>query len=95
MFKQDKFIIGFLCGLLAPLLGFCLYYVGLFNEMSLTAFYNHLIQINRLAAVISLSLLANLALFFIFDKYGRLRCQQGVIAATFLFGFYIVYLKMF
>jgi hypothetical protein len=95
MFKEDKFITGFICGLLAPLLGFYIYFLALFRELGIDGFYHQLVSTNRLAAVISLSLLANLALFFIFDKYSRLRSQQGVIAATFLYGFYVVYLKVF
>jgi hypothetical protein len=95
MLKQDKFLIGFLSGLLAPFIGFYLYYFSFFRIMSISKFFNHLQETSTLAAIISLSLLANLALFFLFDKFGRLRCQQGVIGATFIYGFYIVYLKLF
>lgn len=95
MFKQDKFIIGFITGILAPFIGFCLYYISFFRIMTLKNFFLHLQETSTLAATLSLSLLANLALFFLFDKFEKLRCQQGVIGATFIYGFYIVYLKVF
>ncbi len=95
MLKQDKFLIGFISGLMAPLIGFYLYYLSFFRIMTVKNFFLNLLESNTLAATISLSLLANLALFFAFDKFEKLRCQQGVIGATFIYGFYIVYLKMF
>jgi hypothetical protein len=92
---QDRFIIGFAGGLLAPLMGFYLYYLSLFRQMGIDGFYHSLVANNKLAAVISLSLLANLALFFLFDRFDKLKCARGVIAGTFIYGFYIVYLKFF
>ena len=93
MFSKDKFITGFIGGIIAPVVGFYLYYIALFRQMDLSGFYNTLVSNNTLAAAISLSLLANLALFFVFDKFGKLNGSRGVIAATFIYGFYIVYLK--
>lgn len=95
MSQRNQFLAGFAGGLLAPLLGFYLYYISFFRQMDIIAFFYALQNNNTLAAAISLSLLANLALFFILDRFGKLRAEQGVIAATFIYGFYILYLKLF
>lgn len=95
MSQKQQFLAGFAGGLIAPLLGFYLYYLSLFRQMELADFFKGLQANNTLAAAISLSLLANLALFFILDRFGKLRTQQGVIAATFIYGFCIMYLKFF
>jgi hypothetical protein len=95
MFKSNHFLTGFISGLLAPFVGFYLFYLAQFRAVGLEGYYNQLLENNKLAAAISLSLVANLALFFVFDRFGYLFAQRGVIAATFLYGFFIVYLKFF
>ncbi|MBS1764734.1 MAG: hypothetical protein JSS90_07210 [Bacteroidetes bacterium] len=95
MTQKNHFLAGFAGGLFAPFIGFYLYYLSFFRQMSVTDFFFALQNNNTLAAAISLSLLANLALFFILDRFRKLRAEQGVIAATFLYGFYIMYLKFF
>jgi hypothetical protein len=42
--------------------------------------------------VLTLALIANLALFFLFDRLGKPRAMRGVIMATFLYGFVIMFL---
>ncbi len=90
--------LGVITGLLAPVGGFFLYATiyttAIRPHHDLAYFINDLFLGTRQfqAPVLSLSLLANLALFFIFDRYDRPQAMRGVILATFIYGVAIVVL---
>ena len=93
MIKKDSRLTGFISGLLAPFVGLYIYYLISFHYMSLRSFVNRITELQLLAGVISLSLLANLVLFFFFLRAKADRSAYGVIGATFIYGMIIVYLK--
>ncbi|MEZ5068462.1 MAG: hypothetical protein R2847_08185 [Bacteroidia bacterium] len=41
MSQRNQFLAGFAGGLLAPLLGFYLYYISFFRQMDIIAFFMH------------------------------------------------------
>ncbi len=92
----DSRAVGFILGVLAPVLGF-LAYAGLYvtairPHHDLGWFVNDLF-IGTLAyrpRVVSLSLIADAALFFVFDRKDMHRAMRGVIMAMLLYGAYIV-----
>jgi hypothetical protein len=96
--RSDSFVLGVITGLLAPIAGFFLYggiYVTAIRpHHDLAYFINDLFLGTRQfqAPVLSLSLLANLALFFLFDRVDRPLAMRGVILATFIYGVAIVVL---
>ncbi|MBK5284998.1 MAG: hypothetical protein JJE25_06315 [Bacteroidia bacterium] len=94
MIKKDSRLIGFISGLLAPFIGLYIYYLISFHYMSLRSFVNRITELQLLAGVMSLSLIANLVLFFFFLRTKADRSAYGVIGATFLYGLVIVYLKV-
>ena len=93
MFRKDSKITGFISGLLAPLLGLYVYYLISFRYMSLRSFIARITEFGLLSGVISLSLIANLVLFFWFIRIKADNSSYGVIGATFLYGMVIIYLK--
>ena len=94
MIKKDSRLTGLISGLLAPFVGLYIYYLISFHYMSLRSFINRITELQLLSGVISLSLIANLVLFFFFLRTRADRSAYGVIGATFLYGLIIVYLKV-
>jgi len=88
--------IGLVCGLLAPAIGFLAYgllYVNLIRPHNdLGWFVQDLFLGTRRyqAPVLSLSLLADVPLFFWFDRKGRVEAMRGVLMAVFIHGAVIV-----
>ena len=93
MIKKNHFLTGFISGLLAPLLGFCIYYLISFRYMGFRSYVSRLTEFGLVSGVISLSLIANLVVFFYFIKVKADSSARGVIGATFLYGLLIVILK--
>ena len=93
MIRKDHFLTGFLIGLIAPFIGFYIYYLISFRYMSLQMYISQLTEFGLEAGVLSLSLIANLIVFFYFIKGKADLSARGVIGATFLYGLLIVCLK--
>jgi len=93
MVRKNYFLTGFVSGLLAPLIGFYIYYLISFRYMSLRLYISRLTELGLAGGVISLSLIANLIVFFYFIKSKADLSARGVIAATFAYGMLIVFLK--
>lgn len=77
--------VGLLLGLLVPVLSFVIMYFLGFRGMSLAEFIEVLASRNKLSSVISLSVIPNLLLFFIFIWLNYLYSARGVLASTLLF----------
>ena len=93
MIKKNHFLTGFISGLMAPVIGFFIYYLISFHYMDFISYVSRITELGLLAGIISLSLIANLIVFFYFIKVKADRSAQGVIGATFMYGLLIVILK--
>ena len=83
---------GILLGIIAPIIA-CIVYVVFINEETLENFINNFVTDRNLPAIISLSLLINLALFFLKLKFNKDEQSRGILLSTFLYGVVIVILK--
>lgn len=92
--SKDKFLSGFIPGLLLPLIGFYLYYLLFFGYMAFNAFLNHVTSSGHAISVLSLGVILNLALFFAFYQMEMDRAAKGVIGSTFIFAFLALYFKV-
>jgi hypothetical protein len=93
--RWDSIGAGFACGMLAPVLGFFgyagLYVTAIRPHHDLHWFVHDLFigtPIFR-PRVVSLSLIADAFLFFLFDRFDRHRAMRGVILAMVAYGVYI------
>lgn len=88
-------LLGFLIGLLAPLLGFCIVFLALGGDNTFSQFTSNLFRNHDFAAkVISLSLLANAIAFLIFNRSKKaFGTAKGIMYATFLYAVVIILLK--
>lgn len=88
--KLDKTWVGFLTGLLAPVIAMAIYYMINFRHLTLKEFYIELTSRDIIGHIISLCALPNLLLFFIFIWLSLYKGARGVIISTFLYAFVIV-----
>ena len=91
-----KFWTGFSLGLFMPFVGFCCYYFMLFFHITFSRYVHMALVVEQLQApLISLSLIINLGVFFLFIKTDRENAAKGVLYGTFLYAPLVVYLKYF
>lgn len=93
-YKYDKMIVGVALGILLPSLFIFIFYLVNYSFTSFAITIEHYYEVGRLSALLSLSLLVNLALFFILYKLDYEMAPRGLILATFLWGIAIVYFKI-
>jgi hypothetical protein len=91
---KDNVITGLISGLLAPLLAFGVYAKNKFPQVELSTIFQHVKGLGILSAMISLSVFINLLVFFLFIWSKADRSAKGVLAATFVYAFTVVILKL-
>ncbi|MFZ1333563.1 MAG: hypothetical protein WAR83_15320 [Flavobacteriales bacterium] len=93
---SDSERLGLISGLLVPVLGFViyafLYVTGIRPHLTFSYFVNDLFLGTRTyqSPILSLSLIANLPLFFWFDRNEMQKAMRGVILASFVYAVIIV-----
>ena len=65
MIKKDSQITGFISGVIGPFIGGFIYYLLQFSSMTFEEYISTIISSGSLSAVISLSVIFNLAVFFL------------------------------
>ncbi len=88
---EDNIYLGVAAGIVAPMVAFWLYYISKFSHIGLKPFVQHLLQLNLGGPVLSLSMVANLAVFFFFIWLKADRSARGVLLATFIYGALILF----
>jgi len=91
--RYNNIRVGLVLGLLAPLLGFVIVYLVAFRGMSFMEYLEQFSYRNKLSSVISLSVVPNLLLFFIFIWLNYLYSARGVLASTLLFALIVIITK--
>ncbi len=86
--------IGWITGILSPLLGFYIFVRFYFDRQPLLDVLQMFIERNVLTHAISLSVIINLVFFFGFLKTNRDAAARGVLGATFLYVFVVLFLKL-
>ncbi|MCK4746135.1 MAG: hypothetical protein KAT15_03830 [Bacteroidales bacterium] len=93
MKRYNTIRLGVLLGLLAPVLAFAVIYIVAFQGMAFGEFIELLVFRKRLSSMISLSVIPNLFLFFIFIWLNYLYSARGVLASTLVLGLIVVITK--
>jgi len=94
--RGDSFALGFILGLLFPVLGFFgyggIYVTAIRPHHDLHWFVHDLFlgTTEYRSQIISLSLIADAFLFFGFDRFEKYRSMRGVIAAMLLYAIAVV-----
>lgn len=92
--SRDKFLTGFIPGLILPIIGFYLYFLLFFGYMNFMGFFKHVYGSGHAISVLSLGVILNLALFFSFYQLEMDRAAKGVIGSTFIYAFLVLYVKV-
>lgn len=93
--KINNSLTGLTLGLIAPLLVLSIFYLYKYNQYTPEEFYTVLKVMKIESALISLCVIANLALFFIVLQFDFYNTAKGIIFATFIYSTIVVYLKFF
>ncbi len=91
MVNKNSVITGIICGIIIPSIVFFLLHSFTFNRVTPEYIFS---SPGIVAKLLSLSLLGNLAAFFLFLKYDFELSARGVLFATFIFGAGIAVLKI-
>jgi hypothetical protein len=90
---KDNFLTGLITGMVSPPLGFYVFCLATFPDLNVMDIAASYYRRNVMSHVVSLSVLVNLALFFIFLKFNAESSARGILGATFLYGIVILILK--
>lgn len=93
-FDFDRTWLGFVCGLLAPWLVMLIYYRVNYYYLQPDSFlYKTFVQL-VFVPLLSLCVIANLGVFFLFIWRDKNASAKGVIMATFLYAIYVFAVKL-
>jgi hypothetical protein len=92
--KLNNFILGIIAGLLLPFIFLLIYWLWSFKFINfIPQFFKFLLMGRVLSAVLSLCLIPNLGMFFLFINKEYYKTTRGIILSTLLYGFAIVAIK--
>lgn len=92
--RLNNFILGTISGLLLPFISLLIYWLWSFKYMNfIPQFFKFLLMGRVLSAVLSLCLIPNLGMFFLFINKEYYKTTRGIILSTLVYGFIIVALK--
>lgn len=95
-FKRDNLKFGLLLGLLAPLLGFLIYYFYRFFPVFSIGEYIRALKFNKslLTGISSISLVVNVVLFTIYTNSRRDKTGRGIFVMTLVYGIIVLLFKL-
>lgn len=91
----DKQYIGFIAGFLVPLVTFYLYYELKFDNIGFFDYLRSMHQYKLLFKVMSLCVLSDLPVFYLFMYFKKMRSAQGVVMACFIYAFMVLAYRIF
>jgi hypothetical protein len=92
--KVDRSWFGFLAGILLPPLTFLVIFLFLGEPGSFGAYLEKVVGAGVLTKFLSLAVIPNLLLFFIFIWQEHLKAARGTLAATFVSAFLVLLIKI-
>ena len=93
MNRKKEILIGFVVGIIANTIG-TLLYILLFSKMGIQETINAAIEQDHMGSLLALGAILNLVAFFGFLKIRRDHRARGVLIATLLTAFIILYFKL-
>lgn len=93
--RLNTFWLGFGLGIMVPIVTLLITYWINFEQYNLSEFYTFLIQFRILTKLLSLCVLPNLGIFFLFLYPDFRRAAMGTLTATFVVALAIVLLQAF
>jgi hypothetical protein len=94
MNTKKEILIGFIVGIIANTIG-TLLYILLFSDLSISETYAAAVAQDHVGSLLALGAILNLIAFFGFLRIKRENRAKGVLMATILTAFIILYYKVF
>ncbi len=91
--RWNNLSLGLILGLVLPVITFLVIYYARFSQYDMQSFLAYLFDFSILTKVMSLCVLPNLALFFLFIKRNFLFSARGILLATIIVGVGVFILK--
>jgi len=91
--KFNSVYLGLVLGIVAPLLTMLIVYIINFNAFDINELISYLVGKNVFTKLVSLCVIPNLLLFFIFIRLNYLYSARGVLMATILFAVFVFITK--
>jgi hypothetical protein len=85
--------LGLLLGIIAPMLAMLILYFIMFNGNSFQELINTLVSKRVFTKIISLCVIPNLALFFLFLNKYYYSTARGILMSTFIFALFVFITK--
>jgi len=86
----DNTYVGLITGLIFPIIVFCIYYLVKFSDVEFGKYLNSLHQYRLLFKIMSLCVLADLPVFYLFIQFKLYRSSRGMVMACFLYAFAVM-----
>ncbi len=93
MSMRQQMLIGILIGLFSAFLFSLLVFIGTNPGFTFADYFNIYVNGKLLAPILSIALVGNLGLFFLFLKFDRDMISKGILASTMIVGVLIFILK--
>ena len=90
--KLDSLWIGLVVGIFVPVLSLLMFYYSTFTKVS---FMDYSLQVRILPKIISLCVIPNLLVFFLFMWRNHYYSARGIILATVIITLVVLVLKIF
>jgi hypothetical protein len=91
--RFDSLKLGAILGLVVPAIAFLVFYVLNFSKVPFSFFVKYATQIAAVSKILSLSLLPNLVVFFIYLRKDYYLTARGILMSTIIWTFAIVFIK--
>ena len=91
--RLNTITFGLIAGMLVPVLTLFIFYLISSPDAAFPEFLEYIISRNKLSSLISLSIVPDLLVFFIFIWLNYLYSARGVLVAVFLFALIVVLTK--
>ena len=91
--KYDQVIIGFLSGLVLPLIVGLIIYVFSPGQLSLQSYLSRIADSNIITHSITLCVFPNIFVFLIFNRFDMLHASRGVLAVTIIWAVIVFAIK--
>lgn len=98
MVKQSQFDnlrLGIIMGIVVPSIAFIIFYLWNFTKVTFSFFIEYSIQRAAVSKLLSLALLPNLLVFFLYIRKNYYLTARGILMSTFIMTFIIVIIKFF
>jgi len=92
-YTLNNFTLGLIFGILAPIVTMLIVYFSRFTQYIFTELIDYLINTQVFTKIVSLCVIPNLILFFVFIWLNYLYSARGVLMATIIFAIFVFVTK--